>query len=270
MGRGRQAGLAQETTPRRNVAFQGEAMSEYRCRKTPTPPVIDGRLSGEVWDLAEPISLALAETGGPPRQETQVRLLYDDAYLYVAFHSVDDDAWGTLVNRDDPVCSEEAVEIFIEPRVGRDVHSYIEIEVSPLNTIYDLYVLNDPRCDVGIRFLEDWDCQGLRTATYVRGDLATHAGTDEYWNCEMAIPFSEMFAAPNIPPKPGDRWRVGIYRIDRNWSARNDARAVGGVRPGDEFTSWQRVDRIDFHQPDKFGDLVFLAEGRNGSGNASH
>ena len=247
----------------RMSCFQGDVMSEYRCRKTPTPPAIDGRLSGEVWDLAEPISLVLAETGGRPRQATEVRLLYDDAYLYVGFHSVDEDAWGTLVNRDDPVCSEEAVEIFIEPRVGKDAHSYVEIEVSPLNTIYDLYILNDPRCDVGIRFLEDWDCEGLRSAIHVQGDLATHDGTDEYWNCELAIPFSEMFAAANIPPKPGDRWRAGIYRIDRNWAARNDAQEPpGGARPGDEFTSWQRVDRIDFHQPEKFGEIVFLAEGQ--------
>lgn len=222
-------------------------MPEYRCRKTNTPPAVDGLISPAVWDQAQPVSLPLADTGGEPAQPSEVRLLYDDNYLYVAFHCVDDEIWGTLTNRDDHVCSEEAVEIFISPT--GDERFYHEIEVSPLNTIYDLYILNDPRCEPPIRFIEEWDCLDLKTAIHVEGELNSRTGNDKYWNCEMAIPFAEMHAAPNLPPKPGDRWRMNLYRIDRR-------------RTGDEYCSWSRVGEINFHQPSKFGDLVFCVEGK--------
>ena len=241
---------------------KGKWMSEYRCRRTPTPPAIDARLSCPGWERAHPVSLNLADTGGSPRQATEVRLLYDDTHLYAAFHCVDDDAWGTMLNRKDPVCSEEAVELFLEPGPGSDrAYFYIEIEVSPLNTVYDLWNLNDTRCRPPVRHLEDWTCAGLRTAVHVEGEVNAHTGKNVFWNCEMAVPFAELYGATHIPPKPGDRWRMNLYRIDRNWSTRDEPPEIGGGRPGDEFTSWQRVDRIDFHQPEKFGELLFLAEG---------
>ncbi|MFH0963115.1 MAG: carbohydrate-binding family 9-like protein [Planctomycetota bacterium] len=224
-------------------------MPTYRCRKTPVPPPIDGRISPKAWDLAEAVPLMLADTGKTPVQPTEVRLLYDDAYLYVAFHCVDDEIWGTFTKRKEHVCSEEAVEVFIDPAAsGR---YYCEIEVSPRNTIYDLWNLNDPRCSPAVRHLEDWTCQKLRTAVHVEGELNSRTGNDKYWNCELSIPFAEMHGAANIPPKPGDRWRVNLYRIDRRSRSRGS----------DEYSAWAKVDKIDFHQPGKFGELLFLAPG---------
>ena len=219
-------------------------MAAYGCRKTPKAPAMDGKISPEVWDLADPVSLVLADTGKAPVQPTEVRLLYDDAYLYVAFHCVDDEVWGTMLNRDDPVCAEEAVEIFFEPAPGGSGYHYYEIEVSPLGTVYDLCILNDTRCKPARRFLEQMDFEGLRTGIHIEGEVNSRTGNDTYWNCEIAIPFIEVNSALSIPPTPGDRWRMNLYRIDRR-------------RTGDEFTSWQPIGIIDFHHPEKFGDLVF-------------
>ena len=109
--------------------------------------------------------------------------------------------------------------------------------------VRDICVLNDTRCDPPRRYLGQWDCLGLRTAVHVEGEVNARKGTDKYWNCEMAIPFREMHAAANIPPQPGDCWRVNLYRIDR------------GAR-GDEDSAWSPVGD-DFHAPERFGDLVF-------------
>jgi len=217
-------------------------MPLYRCRKTRKRPAVDGMIQPAVWKQAEPVSLLLADTGKPPKQPTEVRLLYDDDYLYVAFHCLDKDAWGSFTHHDDPVYAEEAVEIFIDPT--RRQRSYIEIEVSPLNVVLDLYILNDPRCPP-MRPLQHWNCAGLRTATHVERDR-NHRAT--FWNCEMAIPFNQMHDAPNLPPKPGDRWRVNLYRIDRPPD-----------RP--EFSAWSPTIKPDFHRPQRFGELLFLAPG---------
>ncbi len=217
-------------------------MPLYRCRKTRKRPAIDGMIRPAVWKQATPASLVLADTGKPPKQPTEVRLLYDDDYLYVAFHCEDKDAWGAFTHRDDPVCGEEAVEIFIDPT--RKQRSYMEIEVSPLNVIFDLYVLNDSRSP-GIHFLQDWDCVGLRTAVHIERDRNRRTKS---WNCEMAIPFHQMHDAPNIPPKPGDRWRMNLYRIDH-------------LPRCDEYSAWSPTLKIDFHRPQHFGELLFLAPG---------
>ena len=221
-------------------------MLTYRCRKTRKPPAVDASIAPRIWGLAEPAPLRLADTGKPPVQPTEARLLYDDEFLYVAFHSVDNDVWGSFTHRDDPICREEAVEIFMDTS-GR-ARSYIEIEVSPLNTVYDLYILNDPRCPP-YRTLAEWNCAGLRTAVHVESEMTAKGKVFKFWNCEMAIPFNQMHDAPNLPPRPGDRWRINLYRIDR-----------GHAR--DEYSAWSPTGALTFHRPDKFGELLFLAPGR--------
>ena len=214
----------------------------YRCRRTRKPPAIDGMISPAIWRQAEAVPLRIATTGKPPQQPAEARLLYDDDCLYVAFHCLDRDAWGSLTRRDDPIYREEVVEVFIDPTRGR--RSYIEIEVSPLNTVLDLYILNDPRCPP-MRPLWQWNCMGLRTAVHVeRG--ANHR--TKFWNCEMAIPFDQLHDAPNIPPKPGDRWRMNLYRIDH-------------LPHLDEYSAWSRITGKSFHCPQCFGELLFLAPG---------
>ena len=62
--------------------------------RTASPPVIDGNLDDEVWSNAvvlddfiqyEPYNLKA------PSVETEVRVLYDDDYVYIAFQNFDPD-----------------------------------------------------------------------------------------------------------------------------------------------------------------------------------
>lgn len=217
-------------------------MPTYRCRKTRRAPALDGRIDRTVWDQAEPASLVLTHTGKPPKQATEVRMLYDDRFLYVAFHCIDSDVWAALPHHDDPICREEVVEIFIDPTRGQ--RSYIEIEVSPHNVVYDLYVLNDARSPK-VRVLAEWDCLDLRTAVHIEREMTPKGRRSKYWNCEMAIPFHQMHDAPNLPPKPGDQWRLNLYRIDR-------------APRRDEYSAFSPTGVLNFHRPDKFGEVVFL------------
>ncbi|RIK17307.1 MAG: hypothetical protein DCC52_16955 [Chloroflexi bacterium] len=45
--------------------------------------------------------LALADGSGPARQQTRVRVCFDDRALYVRFDCDDRDIWGTYTQRDD-------------------------------------------------------------------------------------------------------------------------------------------------------------------------
>ena len=212
---------------------------QYRCYRARQPIVVDGHLDDASWEGAPPVDLVLADTGEEPRQPTTARLLWDDDYLYVAFHCVDVDIWGTTPERDQAIYDQEVVEVFID--ADCDDHGYVEIEVSPLNAVLDLFMLiRDDRK----RGLWDWRSEGLRTAVVVDGDPTRRGTADRSWTVEMAIPMSDFMTAPNLPPRPGDVWHFNFYRIDRaSW--------------GDEFSAWSPVGRINYHTPERFGRLLF-------------
>lgn len=212
---------------------------EYTCFRAAQPLVIDGRLNDPSWQGAPAVELRLADTGGQPRQRTIARMLWDDDYLYVAFYCEDTDIWGITTERDKDIYNQEVVEVFVDD--DRDDYSYIEIEVSPLNAVLDLLMLN--RGDYR-RGLWDWDSDGLRTAVVVDGDPTRRGTPDHSWTVEMAIPMRDFMTAPNLPPRPGDVWHVNLYRIDRAaW--------------GDEYTAWSPPGRINYHTPSRFGRLLF-------------
>jgi hypothetical protein len=209
---------------------------------------VDGRLDDPAWQRAPVIELKDCTTGKPPRYKTQARLLYDDQWLYVGFHCQDQDIWGTMAGHDEPIYDEEVVEIFIDP--AGSLCTYYEFEVSPLNTGFDALVLNNAVLTGsqgrGDKFqgFTDWNPRGFRHAVYVQGKLNAHDGKAEFWECEMALSFDELFLSGNVPPKPGDQWRVNLYRID-----------IEGGRL--EETAFSPTGLADFHVPSRFGKIVF-------------
>jgi len=212
---------------------------EYICVRAGSPVTIDGRLIEAAWAGAVAVDLVEDGSGAPPRQRTTMRALWDDRYLYVAFQCEDSDIWGVTTERDKDIYNQEVVEVFLD--ADRDGHGYVEIEVSPLNAVLDLFMLwRDDRRNG----LWDWDSQGLQTAVVVDGDPTRRGTRDRSWTVEMAVPFSELLTAPNIPPRPGDVWHANFYRIDR-------------AREGDEYSAWSPTFRRNYHTPSRFGRLVF-------------
>ncbi len=212
----------------------------YLCRKASGPIVVDGYLDEPAWANAQTVPLVLADTGAAPRQPTHARLLWDNDYLYVAFSCQDDDIWGTTTERDCDIYNQEVVEVFID--AASCGTAYVEIEVSPLNAVLDLFMLwREDRQ----RGLWDWDSTGLQTAVVVDGDPWHRATEDRSWTVEMAIPMVDFEMAPQLPPRPGDTWRINLYRIDRGTQ-------------GDEYTAWSPPHRINYHTPSRFGILQFV------------
>ena len=212
---------------------------EYVCYRATRPIIVDGRLDDPSWEDATAVDLRLADTGAEPRQPTRARLLWDDDCLYVAFQCEDTDIWGVTTERDQDIYQQEVVEVFVD--ADCDDHGYVEIEVSPLNAVLDLFMLI--RGD-RLRGLWDWDSEGLLTAVVVDGDPTRRGTPDRSWTVEMAIPMSDFMTAPHLPPQPGNVWHYNLYRIDRaEW--------------GDEFTAWSPPGRPSYHTPERFGRLVF-------------
>lgn len=213
----------------------------YTCYRTSGSIVIDGRLDEPSWQAAEPIALVRTDTGGLPKFPTTARMLWDEQFLYVGFHCLDPDVWGTITEHDGPMYEEEVVEVFID--ANRDQISYVELEVNPLNVSLDLFMLNR----AGRRWsMFDWDSEGWRHAVTVDGHLNQRQQRDRSWTVEMAIPLADLATAPHIPPLDGDTWRVNLYRIDRS-------------QEGDEYSAWSPTWEANYHVPSRFGEVVFCS-----------
>jgi len=223
-----------------SIGGQGVNMATYHCRQADTPIAIDGKLEEPAWQKATPIEFKLTVDSGRPKFPTTARMLWDDKYLYVGYHCVDEDVWATMTKRDDKLWEEEVVEIFID--ANGDSASYIEIEVNPLNALVDLFVLN--REGRTAKFLFDWDSKGIRHAVYVDGDVNRRDVKDNFWSVEIALPWEDFVTPSHAPPELGDVWRVNLYRIDH-------------FKGEQELSAWSPTGVPNFHVPQRFGELVF-------------
>ena len=208
---------------------------------------IDGKLNENAWKNASEAILTETNTGKEVPQKSTVKLLWDNTYLYFAFYCEDTDAWATLTNFDDPIWGEEVVEIFIDPEDKE--HTYYEIEVSPINNVVDLFILNKGQAHKG-RYTgwKDWNMKGFRSGVFVEGDGKKEGTNDRYWTVEMAVPFDEIWTADNRPPQDGDMWRINCYRIERGDSKN---------RKDDWYAAFNPTKRPSFHTPWQFGKFYF-------------
>ncbi len=251
------------------------------CRRVDRPIEIDGRLDEAVWAGADAVDLVLDPFGEPipDAPSTRARALWSDDHLYVAFECADADIWGVSSRRDDPrLPLQEVVEVFIDTEdMGR---TYVEVEVSPRNVVYDLLVLAFPPDDRwpssrrrrGRHFegLPTWDAPGLATAVSVEGTLDDPSDRDRGFGVEMAVPFAALPILAGGKPAEGERWRVGLFRVERPdrpaAAAATSGGLAGAARPAirrdradlaPQMLCWSPPRDASFHRPRRFGTFVF-------------
>ncbi len=214
----------------------------YHCYKTSGEIVIDGIIDEAVWEKAERAQFVNNNDGTVPELKTTFKWLWDDKYLYGAFHVEDKDIWATMTEHDDHLWEEEVVEFFIDADGASK--TYYEFEINPLNAILDLYLLNKFNDRKDIYQLWEWDCKGMKNAVKVVGTVDNRDDVDEYWDFEVAIPFDQIYTSPNVPPVAGDSWKMDFCRGERG-------------KNGFVATSWSPP---AFHNPLSYGTFIFEKE----------
>jgi len=220
-------------------------LPEYDCVWIAEALKVDGLLSEPAWNKAQEVELLLTDTEEKPDNPTKVKLLWNNNYLYIGFFCIDEDIWATIDKHDGDLYTEEVVEVFIS--ADSNLNTYLELEVNPLNALFDASIINAKDKNQGISVMRDWDSKDIKHAVKIDGELNSRQGTDTSWTCEIAVPLVDFSTAPNCPPKPGDVWRCNLYRIDH----RTDK---------SEYSAWSTTGKIDFHIPQRFGYLKFVKE----------
>ncbi|HOG30331.1 MAG TPA: carbohydrate-binding family 9-like protein [Vicinamibacterales bacterium] len=190
---------------------------------------------------------AAAIAWGPQEYRTSFRALWNDAGRALRFDAGDTRPWHTMTQRDDPIWEEEAVEIFLDPaRLGRH---YAEVEISPLNVVTDLHILEPwPR----LRGDKSWDWSGLESTVVpgACGGLAPGSWVALAWLPWPGLAGMCPEVAAAVPPAPGDRWRFNVFRIKRpNGPAEPERGAV--------YAAWSTPPGPSFHDPSAFRTMAF-------------
>jgi hypothetical protein len=189
---------------------------------------------------------AVAEWG-PAEYATRFRALWNDKGLFLRFDATDPSPWHTMTKRDEHLWEEEVVEAFLDiDRSGRD---YAELEISPGNVVCDVRMVSpypDKKYDL------TWNMEGLETRVV---PLKDDAGKTVGWTALARLPWTGFRTLPSaakiaLPPRPGDRWRFNVFRVERPGGKEHPE--AGAVE-----VAWSDPHSPSFHVPAAFRDLVF-------------
>ncbi len=204
---------------------------------------IDGELDEPMWKKAALLKPFVMNDGsGPEREQTTLRLWFDDTALYLGWTCTDSDIQATLTNRDGNLWEEEVVEFFV---TAKELKHYFEFEWNPVGGVYDSTVdnqIDDKGVSKGYSGDASFTARGMASAVKVKGTVGNSSDKDEFWQVEIMIPFA---ALGQPTPRPRETWRGNFYRYNRQKD-----------RPA-ELLGWSPTVVPDFHQPTRFGYLEF-------------
>ncbi|MDQ2669429.1 MAG: carbohydrate binding family 9 domain-containing protein [Gemmatimonadota bacterium] len=140
---------------------------------------LDGSLADAAWSAATPITQFVQKDpieGATPSQRTEVRVLYDDAAMYVGarlFDTAPDSIVAQLARRDRYV-NADRFNVYLDPY--HDGRTGVFFGVNAAGTMYDGTLYNDDWSD------DTWD--GIWEAKVER--------VEDGWTVEMRIPYSQL------------------------------------------------------------------------------
>lgn len=205
--------------------------------------IVDGVLEETAWKNAEALTLKRNKTGEAVENETIMtwtKTCHDGQNLYIAFSCNDPDIWSNYTKRDEHLWKHEVVEVFID--TDDDPNTYVEIEVSPRNILFDSYIVVPTSIDV--EETARFDLPGIKTAVQVDGTLNNRDDVDKKWTVEIAIPFKDLVENVDDMDLENTEWKINYYRINKD-------------RDGDTGGYAWSPTYLNFHVPSKFGILKF-------------
>lgn len=222
---------------------------------------IDGRDDELAWNNAIYTDDFIDIEGNKiPSQKTNVKMLWDEKFLYVFAKLYENHIWGDITKRDEVIYYNNDFEVFINP--NDDVFSYGEIEINALGTEWDLF-LNRPYRLRG-KADSSWDINGLKSAVDISGTLNDPNDLDDYWTVEIAIPLKEIeklnTSGKDEKVISGDIWRINFSRVNWDFEINNGVysrkKENGKYLPEYNWV-WSPQGIINMHVPENWGYLVF-------------
>ena len=160
-----------------------QSRPEVKAIRTDSAIKIDGLLDELIWENIQPITQfiqRLPQDGAQPTEKSEMRIIYDDNYLYFGFTFFDSEpekVRATILNRGGWIHRDDKLEIALDTYLDRR-NAYL-FEMNPLGTQDDALISDESRPS-----LDEWAWDGI----YLSEGRVTEFG----WILEVAIPFNTL------------------------------------------------------------------------------
>ena len=233
----------------------------YNVFKTSEKIIIDGKDNEDSWKKSI-FSEDFIDIEGviKPKQKTNMKMMWDEKFLYIFAKLEENHIWGDITERDKIIYYNNDFEVFINP--NNHVFSYGEIEINALGTEWDLF-LNKPYRLKG-KADSKWNIKELKSAVFINGTINNPNDIDNYWTVEMAIPIKEISQLKDPfdyhYPKSNDIWRINFSRV--NWDYELNKGKYSRKKKNGKYLPeynwvWSSQGLINMHVPENWGFLVF-------------
>ena len=210
---------------------------EYTAKRAVGKIVVDGVLDEADWAAAEPSGdFVFPWWSAGEKEQTKVKILWDDTYLYIAYSCRDAHIWAEYYNINDATYNDDCVELFWNPSPAEQ-EDYYMFEINCIGNLKSMK--KSDRSTIMLPHI----------AQTIQGTVNDDSDTDSGWTMEIALRFDEypeLLGAASA--KDGDLWRIGLNRC--------------GGKTNPQYSQWAPSDypTPNFHRPDDFGKLIFSAE----------
>jgi len=184
---------------------------------TRNAPAIDASANQDAWKDAPPLLFPRdAKTPGQ-KPVCDVRFLWNEAGVYVAFHTIDTTPSYGHFKRGDPLYQEDSFEIFVDQ--AGDHRQYYEIQADPAGQTYcrNYLLTAPPRLTPEQRLTPEFcDTELWRYDMPLPGDFRIASKLDPQtheWKLEMFLPASFVNRRHGGAMTPCT-WRINLVRHD--------------------------------------------------------
>jgi len=207
-------------------------LPEVHVPRTAAGMQVDGKWGGK-WENAASVSLHAywQREGEPAPEPSEVRLCYDDRFLYVGFRCIDREIVASRSLPDDQTYRDDCVEVFMAADRERRSDA-LGVEISVTGAVADFYYRHS-----------EWFHYGWNSEAQVKTSR-----TMDGFVVEMALPWKSILPGLGLPER-GEALRANFGRWDQTPTK----------QPSRLFTLWSHSG-LSFpspHQPERYGRLIF-------------
>ena len=223
-----------------NYNVFGQSRPEVSAKRSNELIKVDGEFDEKIWQTVQPITefvQRLPQDGAAPSEKSEMRILYDDNYLYFGFTFFDSEpekVRATILNRGGWIHRDDKLEIALDTYLDRR-NAYL-FEMNPLGTQDDALISDENKPS-----LDEWAWDGV----YISEGRVTDFG----WVLEVAIPWNTL----RFPSK--DELTMGLA-VKRYINRKNES--VMWPHIGLEYSS-------DVYQVSQYANLTGLKNIKRGN-----
>jgi len=205
-----------------HAADEEPGRPEYTIKRCAGKIIIDGVLDEPDWAAAAPIGEfkfpwynydKREETQKAELEKTEVKILWDDNFLYMYYKCEDKHIWADHYNSNSQTYKDDCVEFFWNPDPSGG-NAYNMFEMNCIGNL--LSVHNNFKRSI---HQQESRIMAPHIGHALKGTLNNDKDIDEGWIIELALRFEDYPELLKEKPKDGTLWRAGINRCGgmTNW-----------------------------------------------------